>query len=305
MMSELKEKLPKLIAVVGPTASGKTSISLELCRAIGGEVVSMDSMQIYEGLKIGTARISPKEARGVSHSMLGIIPPNKPYSVAEYVADALPIIAGILSLSSVPVLVGGTGLYLDGIRYERSFGSAPASPVLREKLEHLTNEELYSALLMLHKEAASRVHPANRRKVIRYIEIITMSGKPPSPNERKPRYDVLPIGIHVPKEILDKRIEERVRAMTDAGLVDEVRSLLASGVSRAAQSMQAIGYKEIIEYLDGNRTLDEAVERIIIGTRQYAKRQMTWFRRTEGIVWFDAEDTAGIIEAAKRFLYSP
>jgi tRNA dimethylallyltransferase len=242
--------------------------------------------------------------QGVPHHMLAVAPPDASYSVAEYVHDTLPVIDGIISRGNIPALVGGTGLYLEGIRKKQSYGSAIGNPELREELERLTNDELHLMLCELDEDAASRVHAANRKRVIRYIEIIKISGKSPLQDDSELRYDILPIGIAVPKDILDERIKARVHNMISAGLVDEVRSLLNSGVSPKAQSMQAIGYKEIIGYLDGNCTLDEAVERIVIGTRQYAKRQMTWFRRTAGIAWFDADDTIGIIDAARKFLFS-
>ena len=279
--------LPKVLAIVGPTASGKTGAAVSLCNAIDGEVVSIDSMQIYQGMKIGTARIKPDEAQGVPHHMIAVAAPDVPYSVAEYANAAITIINDILHRGKVPVLAGGTGLYLEGIRRERSYSHVPGDHLFRAPLENLSDEQLYEKLLSLDSIAASRIHPANRRRVIRAIEIITMTGKPPLTDTVEPRFDILTLGIKIPKETLDERISKRVHAMLAEGLVDEVRFLLRHGVNPAAQSMQAIGYKEICKYLAGECSYEEAVERTIIGTRQYAKRQMTWFKRTERIRWFE------------------
>ena len=286
--------LPKLIAIAGPTASGKTGAAVALCRAIGGEVVSMDSMQIYQGMSIGTARVTPDEARGVPHHMTAIAPPDETYSVAEYAAAAVPVINDILRCGKVPVLAGGTGLYLEGVRRNRSYSQMLRDPSFTTSLGGMSDESLHDMLRSLDAPTAARLRPGDRRRVIRAIEVIKGTGGPPIADDGEPRFDILTIGLTIPRDVLCERIRQRVQYMLDSGLADEVRFLLKHGLMPSAQSMQAIGYKEMIRHLYGECTLEEAAERIIIGTRQYAKRQMTWFRRTENIMWMEPTAFASI-----------
>ncbi|GHU72984.1 tRNA dimethylallyltransferase [Clostridia bacterium] len=287
-------KKPFIVAVVGPTASGKSDAAIDLCRALNGEAVSMDAMQVYRGMRVGTARIQPWQWRGVPHHALSYVPPDEPYSVAEYTRDSLPIINDILARGKLPVLVGGTGLYLSAIRYPMQFARTEADSVLRAQLESMDSQSLHNRLLDLDPATARRLPLGDRRRMIRAIEITLTTGTPMSmlKDSVEERFTTLTLGIDVPRELLIQRIVQRTDAMLDAGLVDEVRFLLRCGLPVSAQSMQAIGYKETAQALAEGWPRERLREAIVIRTRQYAKRQMTWFRAVEGIKWFEWEGAA-------------
>ena len=287
-----------MAVVVGPTASGKTRLAVELALRFGGEVVSADSMQIYRGMDIGTAKPGAAERRGVPHHMIDVADPARPFSVADYAAMASGVIGEIHARGRLPILAGGTGLYVDSLlqnrRYDRSAGRDDA---LRARRRERAAREGVGALLQelgaVDPETAAALHPADLGRIVRAIEVYRLSGVPMSEMKRRSRqapspYRAVKIGLCcAEREKLYARIDKRVDDMMAAGLPDEVRRLLSRPGVRGSTAMQAIGYKELIRHLDGELSLSEAVERIKRGTRRYAKRQMTWFRREEPVTWLD------------------
>jgi len=280
---------PLLIAVVGATATGKTDAAIALCKRLGGEAISMDAMQIYQGLSIGTARPEPEALGVVPHHMIAAVPPDEKFSVAAYAQRVLPLIEELRARGKQPVLVGGTGLYLDAIQWPLRFASAPEDAALRERLMGEEAEALHGRLRSLDPRSAERLPVGDKRRVVRALEIVLNTGTPMSEaqDERQGRFDLLLLGLTLPREALYARINRRVEAMFENGLEAEVAFLLRYGLSPQAQSMQAIGYKETVRFLQGQYSRQEAVEAIQLGTRRYAKRQGTWLRKYEGIRWFD------------------
>ena len=275
--------MKRIIAITGPTASGKSAAALELCQRIGGEIVSLDSMQIYKGMDIGTAKPTPEEQRSVPHHMIDIVTPDINFSCADYAQAASGCIEDIFSRRKIPVICGGTGLYFERLFCTSALGSPPCDPAVRGMLEKRSPEENYSELLLIDPESAASTHMNNRKRVIRALEIYRCSGKTKSEWDREsrqsvPGYDLKHITLtSSDRGYLYNRIDRRVDKMIEDGLVDEVTAL---GLSPDSTAGQAIGYKEIIAYLEGRITsLDEAVGLIKQGSRNYAKRQLTWFRR--------------------------
>ena len=280
---------PQIIAIVGPTASGKSDTAIELALAHGGEIVSCDSMQIYRGMDVGTAKVTTEQRSVVPHHMIDIIDPWEEFSVAEFTDRAAGVIDDILARGKKPVLCGGTGLYADNIIYGTSF-SPDVPDGIREGLEKYDNETLYRMLEECDPATAAAVHANNRKRVIRALEIYKGTGRPKSEWDGESRteggrYDSLVIGLrYSDRSLLYERIERRVEKMIAAGLEDEVRGLHGKMSPTAAQ---AIGYRQMIDYIEGRMTLEEAVDEIKKATRRYAKRQMTWFRRNGSIRWID------------------
>ena len=287
--------MDKIICIVGPTASGKTRLSVELSKALGAEIVSCDSMQIYQYMDIGTAKPTEAEKQGIVHHMMDFLDPRESYSVSRYVREADPIVQDILSRGKPVVIVGGTGLYLDSLIAGREFAPFPQSGK-REALTHIAEtqgiEVLMEQLRSVDPEAAARIHPSNQKRVIRALEIWLETGKTMTQHDLEskaipPKYQPLYLGLDYEKrQDLYDRIDLRVDVMLEQGLVEEVRNLLAMGIPASATGLQAIGYKELIQYLSGQGTLQEAREAIQLGSRRYAKRQRTWFYRNEKIHWF-------------------
>ncbi|MBQ4487289.1 MAG: tRNA (adenosine(37)-N6)-dimethylallyltransferase MiaA [Oscillospiraceae bacterium] len=304
------EKIP-LIVVCGPTASGKTRAAIELALLYGGEVVCADSMQIYNELCICTARPTADEMKGVPHHLTGFVPPDKAYNVAQYVQDAAACIADIRSRGRIPIVCGGTGLYIDSLVNGISFDTANSDENLRKELEQrLANgDDLYRELMEKDAEAAARIHPNNVKRVIRFLEIVTLTGKSIAENERLSRscespYTAVKIGLTCfDRELLYDRINRRVDDMLAAGMVDEVRRVYERYSTHTA--FHAIGYKELIPYIRGECELEEAVDLIKQSSRKYAKRQLTWFRRDDKIEWVDTSDYGdidGIISKSKNIV---
>lgn len=289
-----------LIVVVGPTASGKTRLAIEIALKYGSEVVSADSMQIYKGMDIGTAKPTREEMRGVPHHMIDIVEPDVPYSVAQYVKDAHKAIAGIHQRGRVPIVAGGTGLYVNSLVDNIRFCETQRDEALRQKLREIAQKEGGRALLKMlsefDPETAKTLHENNIGRIIRAIEVykttgVTMTQMRSLSRQTPQLYRLCMIGLNfADRNLLYRRIERRVDAMMEAGLLDEVRRLLARGIGGDTTAMQAIGYKELAQALRGEITLDEAVRRIKLGTRHYAKRQLTWFRRDERIHWIEASE---------------
>ncbi len=304
---------PKILVIVGPTASGKTAMGVELALRHNGEVISADSMQIYRRMDIGTAKPTPAERKGVPHHMLDVADPEENYSVARYVAAAAACADDILARGRLPILVGGTGLYVDSLLSGRDF--AVQSTGWREKLTARAREEgiapLWQELKEVDPAAAERLHPNDEKRIIRALEVWHETGETiTSHNARTaalpPRYDALTIGLNFrDRADLRDRIDRRVDTMMAAGLVEEVAGLLASGVGRDCTAMQAIGYKEMAAALEGDGDTARAAEEIKLRSRQYAKRQMSWFRRnpsTRWLLWEKSPDLEGALQRSTEFM---
>ncbi|WP_243291843.1 tRNA (adenosine(37)-N6)-dimethylallyltransferase MiaA [Bacillus sp. FJAT-47783] len=283
-----------VIVMIGPTAVGKTKLSIELAKKINGEIISGDSMQIYKGMDIGTAKIKRDEMEGIPHHLIDIKEPTESFSVAQFQALVRPLITEISNRGKVPMIVGGTGLYIQSVIYDYKFTESNTNEALRieleKKVESVGRLSLYEQLKKVDPVSAQKIHPNNVRRVIRALEIYYDTGKKMSEieetNQHDPIYNVALIGLTMDRSILYKRINERVDLMVEEGLVEEVKCLYDQGL-RDCQSIQAIGYKELYDYFNGNQTLDEAIEALKQNSRRYAKRQLTWFRNKMDVKWFD------------------
>ncbi len=287
----------RIWGLVGPTASGKTDTALALAEALGGEILCMDSMQVYRGMDIGTAKPTAQERASVPHHLLDLCPPEAPFTVTDWLSAC----EKTLETVSVPILCGGTGLYLDALSYRQAFGGAPGDEEVRGRLKALSLEHgrgyLHSLLRERDPAMADRLHPNDERRVIRALEVRELTGKSLSEYEKReedPRWEMRLYAVDWPREALYARIGLRVDRMVRQGLVREVRALTERGVGMGCTSMQGIGYKETCEYLRGALSLEEAVSLIKLRTRHYAKRQWTWFRRDPRITWLTPEEAAAL-----------
>ncbi len=284
-----------MICIVGPTASGKTALSIALAKKMNAEIISGDSMQIYKGMDIGTAKPTKEEMDGIPHHMLSVASPSENFSVARYVEEASLVADDIIARGKIPIVVGGTGLYIDSLVRGRTFAKNEESGSLREELTKIYEQDgvdaLHKILSELDPVRAAEIHKNNVKRVIRAIEVCKLSGKTITEHDEEtkklpPKYDAAYIGIEFSdRAALWERIHLRVDMMMKEGLLDEVKALLDSGISADTTAMQAIGYKELCAYFAGEKSLDAAVEDIKTATRRYAKRQMTWFKRNESIKW--------------------
>jgi len=283
-----------ILCVVGPTASGKTKLSIELAKRYDGEVLSCDSMQIYRGMTIGTAKPTPEEMDGVPHHMIDVADPGEAFSVSRYVELADPILQDILARGKTCVIVGGTGLYVDSLIAGRSFAPFPETGK-RQELERLAAEQGIDAVLDILRrhdpDSAQRLHPSDQRRIIRAAEVWLETGKTITQHNREtqavpPKYTPLWLGLDfTDRAELYARIDKRVDLMMQGGLIEEIQSLLNNGTPPTATALQAIGYKEPMAALRGEMTMAEAVDKIKQESRRYAKRQLTWFRRNKDIHW--------------------
>lgn len=301
-MTFSKTKKPKIPVLVGATASGKTAAGVVLAKFIGAEVISADSMQIYKKMAIGTAKPTAEEMAGVPHHLIDCVEPDEAFSVADYQKLAGAAIEDILSRGKVPLIVGGTGLYINALTMPWIFAGPPSDKTNRAALEKAYDEQgaavLYAKLKSVDPEAAAKIHPNNRKRVVRALEIYESTGKTKSAWERETQavplpYDYVLLGLTMPREKLYARIDKRVDQMMAAGLLDEVHRLLDAGYSPELLSMQALGYKELVPVLRDHANLAEQVRILKRDTRHFAKRQLTWFRRDKRIHWFDAQDYSG------------
>lgn len=292
-----ENKIP-IVVVAGPTASGKTGLAIELAKRFDGEIVSADSMQIYKYMDIGTAKPTPAEREQCVHHLIDFLEPDSEFSVADYTELAHRVIADIYSRGKLPVMCGGTGLYINSVINDVEFGETQSDEELRCELQNIANAEGNEKLIEILREfdpvSAARLHPNNVRRVIRAIEFYRTTGVPISEHQEKTkmiisRYDPVMFCIDHDREILYGRINERVDIMMSEGLCDEVRRLMDMGYSSALNSMKAIGYKELMDYFNGLCSLEEAVSAIKQNSRRYAKRQLTWFRRDGRIVMLSPE----------------
>ena len=289
--------MAKLLVICGPTASGKTALAVALAKATGGEVVSADSMQIYRRMDIGTAKPTAEEMDGVPHHMLDVADPGEDYSVARYVADATACVEDILSRGKLPIVAGGTGLYIDNLLAGREF--AAFTGAWRQKLQDRAQREgievLYRELEQVDPQRAAKLHLADEKRIIRALEVWHETGETITEHDRRtaalpPRYEAVRIGLtFADRADMWDRIDRRVDQMMAAGLVEEVEGLLSSGVPESCTAMQAIGYKEMVAALREGRAVSEAAEEIKLRSRQYAKRQLTWFRREPSVKWITWE----------------
>jgi tRNA dimethylallyltransferase len=280
----------KIVAIVGPTATGKSSIAVEIAKRFNGEIISCDSMQIYRGMDIGTAKITAAEMESIPHHMIDIKNAGENYSCADFVADARQCITDITNRAKLPIICGGTGLYIDSLLNINNFSAAGEDSKIREELYKSDKDELYRELQVIDPESAEVINPNNVKRVVRAIEIYRLTGKKKSvwDIESSPQklYDTIIIGLnYASRDELYKKIDERVDFMLENGLIDEVKS-----IDYGTSSMQAIGYKEILDFLKGAVTLEEAVANIKRNTRRYAKRQITWFKRNNEIKWYYVDD---------------
>lgn len=284
----------ELIVITGPTASGKSMIALELCARIGGELVSCDSMQLYRGMDIGTAKPTDEERSMVRHHMIDVLDPGEPCSAAAYREMAKTVLDALFMDGAQPVLCGGTGLYINALTKPLGF-SGEGDPALRAELARQSPEELYRQLERIDPQSAKRLHANDVRRVIRAIEVFHVSGRTlteqmRADQERTADYSARLFALEWPRDVLYARIDRRVDDMVERGLIGEVRSLLDAGLAPGSTAMQAIGYKEIASALSGEiGDMRQAIEQIKQRTRNYAKRQLTWFRRDERVRWIPAQ----------------
>lgn len=279
----------RVLGIVGPTASGKTALSLLVAERLGGEILCMDSMQIYRGMDIGTAKPTKEEQARVPHHLHSFLNPDEPFSVSQYAQKAREIIEGV----KAPILVGGTGMYLQSLSLPMDYGAVGGDEKIRKKYHEIADtqgaEALHALLAQVDPPSAQKLHPNDVRRVVRALEVFDLTGAPLSaqkmPEESDAPYDFQLYALDLPRVILYERVERRVDEMMRQGLLEEVRRLKDSGLSPDAQSMQGLGYKELWPVLTGEASLADAVSLLKMRTRRYAKRQLTWFRRDERIQW--------------------
>ncbi|WP_332690653.1 tRNA (adenosine(37)-N6)-dimethylallyltransferase MiaA [Halalkalibacter lacteus] len=284
----------QLIVIVGPTAVGKTALGVSLAKKYNSEVISGDSMQVYKGMDIGTAKVTAEEQDGVSHHLIDIKHPKETFSVAEFQESCIPLITQVNKKGHVPLLVGGTGLYINAIIKQYQFESMPTDKRYRDELEQLAsklgNYELHTMLKEVDPKAAESIHPNNIRRVIRALEVTRVTGIPFSRQQTEEQtvspYTTAMVGLTMERSKLYERINKRVDIMIEQGLVEEAKALYDSGI-RGCQSVQAIGYKELYDYFEGLYSLEDAIVNLKQNSRRYAKRQLTWFRNKTDATWFD------------------
>ena len=289
--------LPKVIVICGPTASGKTALSIELAKRIDGEIISCDSMQIYKEMDIGTAKVTKEEMQGIKHYLVDYISPDERYSVARFKQDAKNAIKDIIAKGKTPIIVGGTGLYLDSLIYEIDYPQIELDEEYRNKMENIANEgrleELYLLAKKIDPKAIEKISPNDQKRIIRVLEIYNSTGKTKTQLEEESRkeveYDYKVFAINWEREKLYERINKRVDIMIEQGLIDEVKQIKEK-YSKFPTAMQGLGYKEVVDYLEGKYTKDEMIEKIKMETRRYAKRQITWFKKNKQTIWLNGEE---------------
>lgn len=304
------DALKKVVVLVGPTAVGKTDLSIDLALALNGEVVSADSVQIFKGLNIGSAKPTKEEMRDVPHHLIDFLPATSSYSVGAYEKDAKAVIADILSRNKTPIVTGGTGLYINALLYEMDFGNSETDEAFRKEMEALATiqgvQAVHSRLVAVDPSAAESIHPNNLKRVIRALEINHMTGqnmgqfsKDPVPTQA---FDFVLLGLKRARMKLYGRINQRVELMLASGLLEEVKALKNIGLDDSFQSMQGIGYKEVLGFLSDQYSYDVMVSLLKQNSRRYAKRQMTWFRRYQDMNWIDLDEYESNQEAVQAIL---
>ena len=289
---------PKVIVICGPTASGKTALSIELAKKINGEIVSCDSMQIYKDMDIGTAKPTIEEMQGIKHYMLDFVSPDERYSVADYKKQAKQAIREIIEKGKVPIVVGGTGLYVDSLIYEIEYQDIEFDEKYRKQLEERSKKEglevLYNEAKKIDPEAITKISPNDKKRILRILEIYNATGKNKTEQEKESRkneveFDYKVYAISWDREKLYDRINQRVDIMIDQGLIEEVQKIY-SKYNKFPTAMQGLGYKEVLEYLEGKCNKQEMIDKIKQETRRYAKRQLTWFRKNKQTIWLDGQE---------------
>ena len=288
----------KVIVICGPTASGKTALSIELAKQINGEIVSCDSMQIYKDMNIGTAKPTEEEQKGIKHYLIDFVSPDERYSVADYKQDAKKAIKEILKKGKVPIVVGGTGLYIDSLIYEIEYQDIEFDEKYRKQLEERSKKEglevLYNEAKKIDPEAITKISPNDKKRILRILEIYNATGKNKTEQEKESRkneveFDYKVYAISWDREKLYDRINQRVDIMIDQGLIEEVQKIY-SKYNKFPTAMQGLGYKEVLEYLEGKCNKQEMIDKIKQETRRYAKRQLTWFRKNKQTIWLDGQE---------------
>ena len=289
---------PTVIVICGPTASGKTKLSIELAKEINGEIVSCDSMQIYKDMDIGTAKPTVQEMQGVKHYLIDFVSPDERYSVADYKKDSKKAINEIIKKGKIPIVVGGTGLYIDSLIYEIEYQEIEFDEEYRKLLESRVEKEglqaIYEEAKKIDEVAIEKISPNDKKRILRILEIYHATGKNKTEQEIQSRkkeveYDYHVYALNWDRQILYERINKRVDIMVENGLVQEVEKIYKK-YKKFPTAMQGLGYKEVVEYLEGKCTKDEMIEKIKMETRRYAKRQMTWFRKNKQTVWLDGQE---------------
>jgi len=294
--------MQKILAIVGPTASGKSDLAVEIARQINGEIISTDSRQIYRGLDIGTGKITTKEMCGIPHHLLDIARPKRQISVVQYEKRATRAVQDILKRGKVPILCGGTGLYTDAILNNLSFPASKPNPTLRRTLSKFSPAKLFEQLKKLDPIRAETIEPTNPHRLIRAIEIATELGAVPPLVVPTPRYNALIIGIAVTREKLAERIELRLHTRMRKGMLAEIRHLHEAGLSWKRMEELGLEYRFLAQFLQKKITRDEMLRDLATAIRHYAKRQMVWFKRNKAIKWFPLEEQAKIIKEVHAFL---
>lgn len=299
----------KIIVIVGPTSVGKTKMGIELAKRLNGEILSGDSMQIYKKMDIGTAKVSEEEMDGIIHHLIDIKEPDESYSVKDFQDSIRNCIAEILSRNKTPIIVGGTGLYIKAALYDYEFSESEIDhEVFKEKYKNYTNQQLHDYLRTIDEKSAEALHFNNRQRVLRAIEIYELTGKKKSETLEQQQhaliYDALFIGLTLDRKLLYKRIDDRVDIMAEKGLEHEVKSLYNQGYTKNLQSMKAIGYKEWFDYFEGKISRADVLELIKKNSRNYAKRQYTWFKNQFDMNWFevDLDDFDKTVEQVFEFI---
>ena len=289
---------PTVIVICGPTASGKTSLSIELAKQINGEIISCDSMQIYKEMNIGTAKPSIEEMQGIKHYQIDIISPDKRYSVADYKKDAKKAIKEIIQKGKTPIVVGGTGLYIDSLIYEIEYQDIEFDETYRKTLEKRVEQEglekLYEEAKKIDEEAVKKISPNDKKRILRILEIYHATGKNKTQQEKESRkkeveYNYKVFAIDWNRQELYDRINKRVDNMIEEGLIDEVKAIY-NKYDKFPTAMQGLGYKEVVEYLEKRCSKEEMIQKIKMETRRYAKRQLTWFRKNKQTIWLDGKE---------------
>lgn len=298
-VQDKKDKKPPLIILAGPTAVGKTKLSIALAKAVKGQIISADSMQVYRGMDIGTAKITPEEMNGVSHHLINVLEPTEDFHVVKFQEMAKAALSEIYAAGDIPILVGGTGFYIQALLYDIDFSEQDEDTEYRQQLQQLAKEHgaeyLHQLLAEIDPESAKVIHANNIKRVIRALEFHHQTGGCISKHNEEQRkkqspYNYLYFVLNDDRQKLYDRIDRRIDEMLEQGLVDEVTGLVNQGCTRDMVSMQGLGYKEILDYLDGSCTLEEAVYRLKRETRHFAKRQLTWFKREPDEHWLNRED---------------
>ena len=288
--------MQEVIVICGPTASGKTALSIELAKRIDGQIVSADSMQIYDEMNIGTAKPSLEEMQGIKHYLIGNVKPTERYSVSQYKQDAIDAIENIIIDKKVPIVVGGTGLYVNSLIYGIDYPEIETDLTYRTELEKIANtdglETLYNRACEIDPQAMKKISSNDKKRIMRVLEIYKQTGKTKTQIEKESKingvnYNYRVFGIKIDREILYNRIDRRVDQMIEQGLVQEVEKLYKKYGDKLITSAQAIGYKEMIDYINQKSNFEEAIEKIKMESRRYAKRQITWFKKIEGVTWLD------------------